>query len=133
MNFQCFPSRVHISRPQEGGISLHPCVSVAMECIRSFIRPVYLRAFPVHAISNQPRGNVQWIAFIWPPAINAHGEVLTVCAPLATRLFFIEFGKFARITRGSLKFVGEYHGVEHNAEIVSMKFFENFFRVGKYA
>src|SRR6266566_5145785 len=133
MNFQSLPSRVHISRPQEGGISLHPCVSVAMERIRSFIRPVYLRAFPVQAISNQPRGNVQWVAFIRPPAVNAHGEVLTVCVPMATRLFFIESGKVARITRGSLKFVGEYHGVEYNAEIVFMKFFENFFRVGEYA
>src|SRR5712691_418890 len=61
-----------------------------MQCKRTLIRTIKLRAFPIHSVANQPRRNVERIAFVRPPAVHPHGKVLAVRVPVAAGLQFDE-------------------------------------------
>jgi hypothetical protein len=76
-------------------------------------------------------GNIERIAFVWPPAIHSQGEILAVGRPITTRLLFIETRFFAAIVDGSLQSVCENHGVKHHVEVLSMKFIQDLLEIEK--
>ena len=104
-----------------------------MQSIRALVRPVDLRAFPVHAISNEPRCDVERIAFIRPPAVHAQSKVFAVGVPVAAGFLFIKPREFASVVSRSAKFVREDHRVEHGPEIILMELVEHFLGIGEYA
>jgi hypothetical protein len=56
----------------------------------------------MHAIAGKARWDVERIAFIWPPAVNASGENSTVSIPITTCLFVIELGQLARVVHRAM-------------------------------
>jgi hypothetical protein len=68
------PARLHVARPQERGVTLHPRITVPMQRIDALIRPPHLLAFEIHPIASQARRGVEPIALIGPPAIDSQIE-----------------------------------------------------------
>src|SRR5215211_890996 len=48
VRLQRLPRGVHVTRPEEGAIALHPHVSVTVEREGTLVWPVLLRPFPIH-------------------------------------------------------------------------------------
>src|ERR1700728_5388043 len=133
MSLQRFPCGVHIARPEKRGIPLHAGVAVAMQRIRSLIRPVDLRALPVQAIPHQPRWYVKRIAFIRPPSINAESKIFAMLIPVATGFFIIKARNVARIVNRSAKLVRKNYYVHHSAKMLLVQFIQHMFGIGENA
>ena len=72
------------------------------------------------------------IAFVRPPAIDAHREIFAMHIPMATGALLIESRKVAWFVDGAAEFVGEDYRVQRNAEIVFMELRDDSFRIGKH-
>src|SRR5262245_15523564 len=84
-------------------------------------------------MSRQARSRIKRIPFVRPPAINAHREILAMCVPVATHIFFIESGKIAGILHGSTQGACQYDRVQYHTEVHAMKLIEYLSRLGKHA
>src|SRR5256885_73192 len=89
-----------------------------MERVWTFVWAIELRAFPIQAISREAGGNVERIAFVGPPAIEAHGEILAMSVPVAACLGLVELRDFAGIAHGAAQLVRENDNVDDGAEII---------------
>src|SRR5438094_4883429 len=118
VGLQRLPSRVDIARPQKRAVTLHPCVTVSMKSVGTFIRSINLRAFPVHAIADQAGGDVERIAFIGPPAINSHRKIFAIRVPIAAGLLLIKSRKLATVMDAAAKLVSKDYRMKHNVEVV---------------
>ena len=103
-----------------------------MQRIRTLIRPVQLRPLPVHAVSHQPRCNIEWIPFIRPPPVYTHGEIFAVLIPVATGLRLIELRELALIPNFSVESVRQNYRVENSVKILRMQLIEDFLGIGKH-
>ena len=61
------------------------------------VRPVELRAFPVHPDTRQPRGGVERVALVGPPAVDAEGEDLAMRVPVTGGLLLDVVSGFGRV------------------------------------
>src|SRR5215471_21845129 len=102
-----------------------------MKSVRTHVRPIDLRTFPIHAIAHKPRGNIQGIALVRPPPVDAHGEIFAMRIPVATRCGFVEARKVTGIVDGAAKFVGKNHGMQDGMKILSMQLIEHFLGIRK--
>src|SRR5579864_8722674 len=103
-----------------------------MQRVRALVGPINLRTLPMHLVAREARRNVERIAFVWPPTIDAHREILAVCIPIAARALFVELGELARIADVPAKFVGQDYVVEHYSKMVLMQLSNHLFRIGKH-
>lgn len=103
-----------------------------MQGVGTLIRPIDLRAFPMHAVAHQSRRDAQRVTFIGPPAVHAQSEVFAVSIPVAAGLFLVEPGRLAWVVDGAAEFVCQNYIVEHNAEVVFVEFVDHFLWVGKH-
>ena len=133
VSLQRFPCGIHIPRPQKRGIPLHPGVTVAMQRIRTLIRPVQLRPFPVHAVANQARRDAERIAFVRPPSADAHGNVFAMCVPVAACRLLIKARYVARIVNGPTESVRENDHVHHGMKVLPVKLIKHFLGIGEDA
>src|SRR5215471_21869208 len=81
VDLESVPRGVDIARPEERGVALHASVAVTVERIRALVGTVELWAFPVHPVPRQSRRDIQRIAFVGPPAVHSHREILAVYIP----------------------------------------------------
>src|SRR2546427_545987 len=86
VRLQSLPSGLDVARPQERGVSLHASVSIAVQSVNTLVRPIHLMALKIRPIARKPRGRVESIALIGPPAIHAKIEERFVGGPVAARL-----------------------------------------------
>ena len=54
MRAQRLPGGIDVARPEEGAVTLHARVPVAVERERPLIGPVELRALPIHPVPREP-------------------------------------------------------------------------------
>ena len=83
VGLQRLPARLHVSRPEESAVTLHAGGAIAMERERTFVRAPLLRTFPVHPMPNEARRQVEAIALIGPPAVDAEVVERLVVGPVA--------------------------------------------------
>src|SRR5260370_36593819 len=86
MVLEGFAPGLHVARPQERGVALHACVSIAVQRIDALVRPVHLMTFEIHPIACKAGWGVEPIALIGPPTIYAEIEQRLVYRPIATHL-----------------------------------------------
>ena len=98
----------------------------------TLIRAIQLRALVIHAISHQPRIDIQRIAFVRPPAIHAEREHLAMRVPQAGRLAFVESIYAARVVDGPLQLGGPDHRMQDDAKMFLVKLIDDLFRIRKH-
>ncbi len=128
---QSFPRGIHVARPQKRRVPLHARVSIAMQRERPLIRPIQLWTLPIHAIARQARCDVQRIAFIRPPPVDAQRENRPMFVPITARLFFYRQFRIARIVNGAVHRARLDYHVQRDFEMLLMQLVENRLRIGK--
>ena len=83
VRFERLPARLHVARPDESAVPLHARRRVAMQRVRPLVRPIQLRAFPIHPMPIEPRRAVEAVALIGPPAVDAD-DPSAACAPASS-------------------------------------------------
>src|ERR1700690_641588 len=132
VDFQGLPRGEHVARTQKRSIALHACITIAMQRERALVGAVQLRAFPIHAIAHQPRGNVERIAFVGPPAVHSLSENFAMSVPIAGCEIFVITRKLAGVVHGASKLSRQDYGVEHDAEMIFVKLIEDDLWIRKY-
>jgi hypothetical protein len=121
MRAQRFPGGINVARPEKRSITLHTGISVAMKSVWPLIGPIDLRAFPVHANTREPGRDVQRIAFIGPPSINAFGKDLAVHVPITSSRLLIKARHLARLVDRAVKSPRKNHNMRDHFEVLAMK------------
>src|SRR5690242_12402344 len=104
-----------------------------MQCIRALVGTIELRSLTVHAVAGETRFDIEWIAFVRPPAIHAESEGFAMRVPGATDLLFVVARDVAEIVDSAAQFVFEDHRVEDDAKVFLVEFVDGLLRIGKNA
>src|SRR5579863_9321352 len=102
-----------------------------MQRIRTLVWPIHLRPFPVHAVANQPRRDVERVAFVGPPSVDSQGKVFAMRVPMTTCGFLIEARKLTRIVNRTTELVRQNYYMHHGLEVFPVQLIEHFFGIGK--
>src|SRR5262245_718431 len=90
MRSQCLPGGIYVARPEEGAVALHAGIAVAVQGEWPFVGPVELGPLPVEPIADEAGRDVQRVALIRPPTVDAERECLSVRVPVTACFLFVK-------------------------------------------
>src|ERR1017187_7725096 len=104
-----------------------------MQTPRTLIRPVGQRSLIIHPMPCQALRNIEPIAFVGPPAVNAVGERVAMPRPVIHNLAWASF-LAGRRRNGSMQITFRWHDVKNDLEIIGVQIMQHrrWFTVEKF-